>query len=154
MNADRSRKPHVPLLTSRRDFLCRAGGGFGALALACLLRQDGVRADEEPADADPLAPKPPQFQARAKAVIFLFMEGGPSHLDTFDPKPELTRLHGQPLPASLGVPLTPMGLGGANLLASQRTFRKFGESGIEVCDWLPHLASCMDDIAVIRSCWA
>jgi hypothetical protein len=82
------------------------------------------------------------------------MEGGPSHLDTFDPKPELTRLHGQKLPASFGTVITPMGTGGNTLLASRRMFRKHGQSGIEVSDWLPHIASCADDLAVVRSCWA
>src|SRR5689334_7509679 len=118
------RLPHVPLLSSRRDFLLKAGGGFGALALSCLLRRDGLAAAEEP--ANPLAPKTPPLKARAQAVIFLFMEGGPSHLDTFDPKPELTRLNGQKLPASFGTVLTPMGTGGNTLMASKRTFRKYG----------------------------
>ena len=78
-------------------------------------------------------------------VIFLFMEGGPSHIDTFDPKPEVRRLHGQPLPTSIGRVVTPMGVGGAALLGSQRTFRKYGQSGIDVSDWLPHIATCVDD---------
>jgi hypothetical protein len=82
------------------------------------------------------------------------MEGGPSHLDTFDPKPELTRLHGQKLPASFGTVITPMGTGGNTLLASRRTFKKCGQSGIEISDWLPNIATCADDLAVIRSCWA
>jgi hypothetical protein len=82
------------------------------------------------------------------------MEGGPSHLDTFDPKPELTRLNGQRLPASFGTVITPMGTGGNRLLASKRTFRKYGESGLDVSDWLPHIASCADELAVVRSCWA
>ena len=97
---------HVPLFSSRRDFLRSAGGGFGALALSALA------AAEEKASADPLGPKEPQFPAKAKAVIFLFMEGGPSHVDLFDPKPELTKQHGKPLPASFGKVLTPMGTGG------------------------------------------
>jgi hypothetical protein len=148
--------PHVPVLASRRDFLLKAGGGFGALALAYLLHRDGVLsgADEPRAQANPLAPRPPHHAARAQAVIFLFMEGGPSHLDTFDPKPELTRRNGQPLPASFGTILTPMGIGGNALLASRRTFRRSGQSGIEISDWLPHLAGCADDLCVLRSCWA
>jgi hypothetical protein len=149
------RQPHIPQLTSRRDFLFKMGGGFGGLALAAMLHRDGLLANADgPRDLNPLAPQQPHHTAGAKSVIFLFMEGGPSHLDTFDPKPELTRNHGRPLPASFGNVLTPMGVGGANLLASQRSFRKYGESGIEVSDWLPHMATCIDDIAVIRSCWA
>jgi hypothetical protein len=141
-------RAHVPRLKSRREFLFKAGGGFGALALAWLLEQERATADS------PLAERLPHFPARARSVIFLFMEGGPSHLDTFDPKPELQRRHGQPLPASFGPVLTPMGIGGSGLLASRRTFRKWGRSGLEVADWLPHIAGCADDLAVVRSCWA
>src|SRR5262245_46578939 len=123
--------PHVPRFTSRREFLLKAGGGFGALALAHLLGRDGLLAAGPATDpARPLTPRPPQLAPRAKAVIFLFMEGGPSHLDTFDPKPELTRLHGQKLPASFGPVLTPMGTGGNTLLASKRGFRKYGRCGL------------------------
>src|SRR5437773_7350596 len=158
MNADASFRTiasHVPQFHSRREFLLKAGGGFGALALSCFLERDAVlRGAEAAAAANPLAPKPAQFKAKAKAVIFLFMEGGPSHLDTFDPKPELTRLHGQKLPASFGTVITPMGTGGNTLLASKRSFQKYGQSGMEVSDWLPHIAGCVDDLAVIRSCWA
>jgi hypothetical protein len=145
--------PHVPRFASRRDFLLKAGGGFGALALSAFLQQDAACAAERRDRHDGL-PRSPQFAARAKSVIFLFMEGGPSHLDTFDPKPELTRLHGQKLPTSFGQVLTPMGVGGNTLLASKRAFRKHGQSGIEVSDWLPNLAGCVDDLAVVRSCWA
>jgi hypothetical protein len=140
--------PHVPQFRSRREFLCKAGAGFGALALGCLMDQDRTRTDE------PRSARPPHFPPRARSVIFLFMEGGPSHLDTFDPKPELQRRHGQRLPASFGTVLTPMGLGGSTLLASQRTFRKHGQSGLAVADWLPRIAGCADDLAVVRSCWA
>src|SRR5262249_42299844 len=119
-----------------------------------LHRDEAPASTNVPHAVNPLAPRSPHHPARATSVIFLFMEGGPSHLDTFDPKPELTRNHGRPLPASFGVPLTPMGLGGSNLLASQRTFRRCGESGIEVCDWRTHIGNRIDDVAVIRSCWA
>jgi hypothetical protein len=139
--------PHLPRLTSRRDFLFRAGGGFGALALSALLARDRASAAEG-------SLRTPQFAAKAKAVIFLFMEGGPSHLDMLDPKSALTRMHGQKLPASFGPVITAMGTGGNTLLASKRTFRKHGQSGIEVSDWLPHTASCVDDMAMVRSCWA
>src|SRR5437899_2989652 len=99
-----SPRPHVPRLSSRREFLLKAGGGFGALALSCLLEHDGLLAAAELGKRvdDPLAAKAPHFTTKAKAVIFLFMEGGPSHLDTFDPKPELTRRQGQKLPPSFG----------------------------------------------------
>ncbi len=82
------------------------------------------------------------------------MEGGPSHLDTFDPKPELNRLAGQPLPSSFKPVITPMGEGRSPLLASQRKWKQHGQSGIWVSDWLPHIATCADDLAVIRSCWS
>ncbi|VTR97217.1 protein containing duf1501 : Uncharacterized protein OS=Planctomyces brasiliensis (strain ATCC 49424 / DSM 5305 / JCM 21570 / NBRC 103401 / IFAM 1448) GN=Plabr_0140 PE=4 SV=1: DUF1501 [Gemmata massiliana] len=146
------RFPHVPTLASRRDFLTSVGGGFGALALSAL-----AAAESSPAThtaADPLAPKKPHFEAKAKSVIFLFMEGGPSHVDLFDPKPELTKQHGKPLPASFGKVLTPMGTGGNNLLASKRKFAKHGKSGLDVSDWLPHMAKCADDLTVLRACWA
>jgi hypothetical protein len=147
---------HLPLFQSRRDFLLKAGGGFGALALAWLLNKDGLlpAADDERSPANPMAPRTPHNTPRATSIIFLFMEGGPSHVDTFDPKPELTRRQGQPLPASFGPVLTPMGIGGNVLLASRRTFRKAGQSGIEVSDWLPNMATCADDLCVLRSCWA
>lgn len=143
---------HVPLFSSRRDFLRSAGGGFGALALSALTAE--AAASEAPKSADPLAPKKPHFEPTAKRVIFLFMEGGPSHVDLFDPKPELTRQHGKPLPASFGKVLTPMGTGGNNLLASKRKFAKRGKSGMDFSDWLPHMATCADDFTLLRACWA
>jgi hypothetical protein len=143
--------PHVPRFRSRRDFLRLAGGGFGALALSAL---DAHASDPPPSVAAPFAPRPPHFPGKAKAVIFLFMEGGPSHIDLFDPKPELTRMNGKPLPASFGRVITPMGTGGNNLLASKRTFRKYGQSGMDFSDWVPHLATCADDFALMRACYA
>jgi|SRR5579883_220653 len=135
----------------RRSFLRNAGCGFGALALAALLRDEGLLADEK--STDPLSPRKPHFQAKAKRAIFLFMSGGPSHVDTFDPKPELTRLHGQPLPASFGPVKTRRGVDKNKLLASNRTFKKHGQSGIEISDWFPHLAECVDDICLLRGCY-
>ena len=85
------------------------------------------------------SPKKPHFEAKAKRVIFLFMSGGPTHVDTFDPKPELTRLHGQKLPASFGPVKTRRGVDKNKLLATKRTFKKYGQSGIEVSDWFPHI---------------
>ena len=144
--------PHFPAATSRREFLSQAGGGFGALALTWLMNQDALVGVVAP--ADPHAPKAPHFPTKAQRVIYLFMHGGPSHLETFDPKPELQRLAGQPLPLSFGAVATRRKVARNPLLATKRTFRKCGQSGIEVSDFLPHLSRCADDLAVIRSCWA
>src|SRR6185295_11704024 len=76
------------------------------------------------------------------------------HVDLFDPKPELTRQNGKPLPASFGKVITPMGTGGNNLLASKRKFKKHGKSGLDFSDWLPHMAKCADDFTLLRACWA
>ncbi len=134
---------------NRRAFLRDAFCGIGTLALASLMRDERLRA----ADINPLAPKPPHLpDARAKSVIFLFMAGGPSHLDTFDAKPLLSKLDGQPRPASFGEAKYQFVEKSAKLLASRRSFRRYGESGIEVSDLFPHTARMIDDIAVIRSC--
>jgi Protein of unknown function (DUF1501) len=142
-------------LPHRRDFLRCAGAGFGMVALTALLAEDGLLA-EEPSLArragDPLAPKPPHHPAPARRVIFLFMAGGPSHLETFDPKPALQRLHGQRLPDSFGMVKTRRGVEKNRLLATKRTFKKYGQSGTEVSDLLPNLASCVDDLCVLRGC--
>jgi len=133
------------MVHSRRDFLQRTGAGFGALALGWLLNQDASAA---------LAPAPlAHHKPRAKSVIFLFMEGGPSHLDLLDPKPLLNKLAGQPLPPSFDEPITAMGEKGSPLLPSPRTWKQHGESGLWASEWIPEIGSCMDDIAVIRSCW-
>ncbi len=147
--------PHREWTTSRRDFLARAGLGFGGLALAAMIADEEARADVPTIDPlHPVAPRVPHFASKADRVIFLFMEGGPSHIDLFDPKPELTKRHGQPLPASFGKVFTPMGVGGNNLLASKRKFAQHGESGTWVSDWYPHVATVVDEIALVRSCWA
>jgi hypothetical protein len=135
----------------RRDFLTRTGSGLAGLALSAMLHEDGLAA---PAMLDPLAPKKPHHQPKAKAVIWLFMEGGPSHLDLFDPKPQLAELNGQPMPASFGRPITAMGTANNTLMASKRTFKQYGQSGLWVSDWYPEIANHVDDLAVIRSCWA
>jgi hypothetical protein len=149
---NRQPPPHRPQLFSRREMLRTAGFGFGAWALLDLLGRDGVLAA---ADADnPLAAKPPPLPAHAKRVIFLFMQGGPSHIDTFDPKPLLNKMHGQPLPPSaiegLQLQFTKKD---AAILGSPQTFRKCRQSGIEIADTYPHLQRCADDLAVIRSCY-
>jgi len=146
--------PHHELPATRRDFLAKAGAGFGSLALTYLLGGKTLSADEAAAAVNPLAPKKGHYAGKAKSVIFLFMEGGPSALDTFDPKPKLNELAGKPLPGSFGPVITAMGEYGAPLMASKRTWKQHGQSGIWVSDWLPHTASVIDDIAVIRSCIA
>src|SRR5215813_8406631 len=118
---------------SRRSFLQSAACGIGGLALTALLHEERVR-------ANPLAPRPPHRPAKANAVIFLFMAGGPSHLETFDPKPLLNRLDGQPRPAEFGEAKYQFVKKDAKLLGSRRKFRKYGQSGIEVSDLFPHLA--------------
>jgi hypothetical protein len=146
---------HTIWPTTRRDFLKRAGLGFGGLALAALMAEEDARG-EVPA-IDPLHPlglRPTHHPAKAKSCIFLFMEGGPSHIDLFDPKPALEKWHGQPLPPSFGKVFTPMGVGGNTLMASKRKFARHGQSGTWVSDWYPHVSRIVDDIALIRSCWA
>lgn len=143
--------------TSRREFLRRAGGGFGMVALAALLNRAGLLAGEAVAatvnSVNPLAPRPAHFPARARRVIFLFMSGGPSHVDLFDPKPDLIRLAGQPIPESFGTFKTRRAVAKNKLLAPVRPFQKFGQSGMEVSGFLPHIAGCVDDICLIRSCY-
>jgi hypothetical protein len=144
---------------NRRDMLLRSGGGFGALALASLLRSPafgasiGERpaestADRHPAGTNPLAPRSPHFRAKARSVIFLFMDGGPSQMDTFDPKPRLDREHGQPIKVKTH-PTQFNNVG--NVLGCPWKFRNYGESGIPVSDLFPHVGQCVDDLAIIRS---
>ena len=117
----------------RRDFLLNGGAGFVAAVTAALLSESAVGAAESVA-----AQALPSFSPTAKSVIFLFMEGGPSHLDLFDPKPLLNQLAGQPLPESFGDVITAMGESRSPLLASKRRWNQHGESGLWVSDWLPH----------------
>lgn len=126
---------------SRRDFLARSAHGFGAMALWDLLLRDGHAAASLPH----LAP-------RAKNVIFIFMMGGPSHLDLFDPKPKMAALHGQPMPASL-MQAKKSATGGVleTVMASPRKFQRHGQSGIEFSELLPHTAAMADEICIIRS---
>jgi len=141
---------HWTRATTRRDFLFHAGGGFGGLALHALLAND-ARAVKPV--TNPFAEKKPHHAAKAKSVIFMFMVGGPSQMDLFDPKPELTKQHGKPLPPSFGKPVSQFTKGDTPLLASTRKFKKYGKSGLEVSDLMPNLAECVDDIAFLRSCW-
>ncbi len=141
-------RPHSRPTRTRREFVRDAFCGFGGLALASLLHEEQARAGA----ADPLAPKPPHIPAKARAVIFLFMAGGPSHLETFDPKPLLNKLDGQPRPKEFGEAKYQFVQRDAKLLGTRRTFKKYGQSGIEVSDLFPQTAACVDDLAVIRSC--
>jgi hypothetical protein len=129
--------------TGRREFLMRSCGGLGALAFSSMLQ-----------GADPLGAKAPDHAPTAKSVIWLFMEGGPSHIDLFDPKPELDRLAGQPMPASFGKVVTAMGTASNTLMPSTRTWKQYGQSGMWVSDWYSNMAQHVDDITLFRSCWA
>ena len=134
----------------RRSFLNSFAYGIGGFALADLLVREG-----RAAIVNPLAPKPPHFPGKAKAVIFMFMEGGPSQMDLFDPKPGLQKWHGQALPESMTKDLQLAFIKkDAAVLASPRTFRPYGQSGIEFSDYIPHMASCADDICLVRSLYS
>ena len=141
---------HSRITRNRREFISDAFCGFGAVALASMLQQEDLRAGT----LNPLAAKPPHMKdkAKAKSMIFLFMAGGPSHIETFDPKPLLNELNGQKRPASFGEAKYQFVDSKSTLLGTKRTFRKYGKSGIEVSDLLPHTAGCVDDIAVVRGC--
>ena len=148
--------PHREAPCSRRDFLTRAGGGFGLLALLSLLEQDGRAAEAAPASPNnPLAARRPHYRGPARSVIWCFLDGGPSHIDLFDPKPQLTRLDGQPLPGTFKRPVTAMGRTAYTpLLGSKRTFKRYGKSGQWVSDWYPEIATCVGDIAFLKGCYA
>ncbi|MCX6595396.1 MAG: DUF1501 domain-containing protein [Acidobacteria bacterium] len=141
---------HWPVRT-RREFFTQAGSGLAGMALASMAGQDQAQAAKT---VDPLSPKPGHHPAKAKSVIWLFMEGGPSHIDLFDPKPKINEMHGQPVPASYGKLITAMGTASNTLMGSPRKWKQHGKSGLWVSDWYPHIAEHMDDIAVLRSCWA
>ncbi len=152
-----NRLAHIQFCRSRREFLARAGSGFGALALTCLLEQDGLLPRAPAADKDgldPLTQRKPHHKPKANAIIWLFMEGGPSHLDLFDPKPTLEKLAGQPMPESFGRPITAMGTASNSLMPSKRTWKQHGQSGIWVSDWYPHIAQHADEMCVFQACWA
>jgi hypothetical protein len=129
---------------SRREFLKRSGFGLGAMALPTLLTDAGLAA------SSPMSPRGPHFPAKAKHVIHIFCNGGPSHVDTFDPKPKLTEYHGKELPTQNLK--TERKTGAA--LGSPFKFKKYGQSGIEVSELFANVGECIDDIAVIRSMYA
>src|SRR5580693_8292227 len=137
-------------ILSRRNFFRDCAGGIGIAALAKLLEADGYGATA--VAANPLAPKKPHFPAKAKNVIFMFMEGGPSQLDLFDPKPALQKWNGRPLPAEMTKDLRlAFTKPNAAVLASPRTFQPQGQSGTEFSDFIPHIGSCADDLCLVRS---
>jgi uncharacterized protein (DUF1501 family) len=130
-------------IQARRSFLKSVAGGVGTLALADLLHAD---------TANPLAPRRPHFPGKAKSVIFLFMEGGPSQMDLFDPKPELQKWHGKPLPASMTKDLKLAFIKPtAAVLASPREFAQHGQSGMVFSDYLPHMSKVADEVCMVRS---
>ncbi|TWU16372.1 DUF1501 domain-containing protein [Allorhodopirellula heiligendammensis] len=133
---------------SRRDFLCHTGGGCGALAFAAMSGQSLIAGDA----SNPAATKIHDGLGRAKNVIWLFMEGGPSHLDLFDRKPAVNELAGQSLPESFPRPVTAMGEADSPILECKRKWAQHGESGLWISDWLPHHSSIADELCVIHSC--
>jgi len=139
---------------TRRQFFGTSGVSLGSIALASLLNQERAGAHEGSAalSHSPLAPRPPHFAARAQRVIFLFMAGGPSQLELFDPKPKLAELDGQQVPASYVANKRFAFIGrDAKLLGSRRTFAQHGQSGAYVSELMPHLASIVDDVAFVKS---
>ncbi len=131
----------------RRDFLKSIGGGIGMMALGDLLARDGYAAS-----LNPLSPKKPHFLGKAKRVIYMFMEGGPSQMDLFDPKPELVKWHGKSLPESFTKDLKLAFIKpSAAVLGSPRVFTKHGQSGMELSDYIPHIAKQADNLCLVRS---
>lgn len=138
---------------TRRDFLTTSASGIGGLALASILGQNGFLAPHAHAGTGPMMVHVPHFPAKAKACICIYMEGGPSQMDLFDPKPKLLELDGQKLPDSMtkNVRFAFLQKDTARIMASHRKFAKHGQSGMEFSDLLPNLATCADDICMIRS---
>jgi uncharacterized protein (DUF1501 family) len=143
------------IIHSRRNFLANAANGAGFLALASMLRDDGLLAADGAVDsgANPLAPHAAHFAPKAKACIYIYLEGAPSQIDLFDPKPKLNELDGQALPESMtkNVRFAFLQKDTARLMGSPRTFARYGECGMELSDLLPRLATCADDLCLIRS---
>jgi hypothetical protein len=135
---------------SRREFFTRAGSGLAAMALAVMVDEEKAKA----ALSDPLAAKQPHHAPTAKSVIFLFMEGGPSHVDLFDYKPALINMDGQPIPDSIGKPkLTAQGTQNNTLMAPKRVWKQRGQSGMWVSDWYEQTGAFVDEMTIVRSCW-
>lgn len=140
------KNPHIGAALTRRDVLVRAAHGFGSIALASLLNPKMDAAER----VNPLAAKPQHMAGKAKSVIFLFMVGGPSQVDTFDPKPALDKLNGQKLPESYGTVVSQFTKGDTPLLRSPWKFKKYGQCGRDVSTLFPHLAECVDDLCFVR----
>ena len=140
-------KNFAPRPISRRDMLAQCAGGFGAVAMAALLGDQSFAGDQQ-IIGNPMNPRPAQFNAKCKNVIFLYMDGGPAQMDTFDPKPLLTKEHGQPF--KMKMEPTQFNNNGATL-GSPWEFKPGGKCGTPVSDLFPNIRNCMDDIAVIRS---
>ncbi len=142
---------HFQALQKRRDFLQSCASGIGVMGLAGLLTKDGLTAATARSD-NPLLPRPPHFAPKAKNLIFMFMEGGPSQYELFDEKPALRRYHGKPLPQSHTEGLEFAFIQpGASILASSFQFRPYGECGMQLSELIPNIGSCADDICLIRS---
>ncbi|MEZ5403226.1 MAG: DUF1501 domain-containing protein [Bryobacteraceae bacterium] len=141
-------RPPSRIDLTRRTLLRGAGSGLGAIAMSAMLAEESQAA----ALHDPTFPRAPHHAPKAKAVIFLFMEGAPSHIDLFDPKPKLNELNGQPMPESFGRPITAMGTANNTLMGSPRHWKQHGQSGIWISELLPHIARHADKLAVLRSC--
>jgi hypothetical protein len=149
-------EPNDIINLTRRDFLVNASRGIGGLAFASLLAGDGLLAaskNKTSTPANPFNPKPPHFAAKAKRCIFIYMEGGVSQLDLFDPKPKLAELNGQNMPESMtkNIRFAFLQKDTAQLLASPYKFKRYGQCGTEISDMLPHIGACADDIALVRS---
>jgi hypothetical protein len=140
---------HIRYNRNRREFLTNCFCGMGSLAFASMMAEEQARAGS----LNPLAPKPPHMpeHAKAKSMIFLFMAGGPSHLETFDPKPLLNKLDGQKRPAEFGDVQYQNVNSQSRILGTRRTFKKYGKAGIEISDLFPHQAEVADELCVIRS---
>ncbi len=141
------------LALTKRDFLTTTASGIGGLALASILGKEGLLATSAHAGQGPMKVRAAHFPAKAKACICIYMEGGPSQMDLFDPKPKLTELDGQKLPESMtkNVRFAFLQKDTAAILASNRKFTKHGQSGMELSDLLPHLGGCADDLCLVRS---
>jgi Protein of unknown function (DUF1501) len=136
----------------RRFFLKSSACGIGSIALAQLMSQETKAKSNSLESVNPFAPKAPHFAPKAKNVIFIFMAGGPSQLDLFEPKPELQKLDKKPVPESFLKRLDDVFLKStAQVMATPRKFKKYGESGFDFSDFVPHMGSCADDLCIIRS---
>ncbi len=134
------------MLVTRREMLCRAANGFGGLAMLAMLAEEAGRGAQR--SVDPMEVRPPHFPSKAASVIFLFMDGGVSHVATFEPRPRLAEQSGKPIPVPLPVAAPN---NNNSCFPSPFAFRKYGQSGIEVSDLFPHVGALVDDLAIIRS---